>query len=512
MSNLAQQAKESFPFMSKTSDHEISLQLINFCEKMGALFEMKDFLLTLKAHIPKKFKVGELLLFYESEIFGSRRAYIRNGRFYEDEAKKIWPTVQNISFSDNEHSLYLADEMGRPFSKTLMLPLPTEDSSKAGDSKSALLFVEIGHWKNNKESLTEFFKTRHLVLNLIFQRILWNTKSNRVSYLWSQLFTHWGEPLAILQNFHPLRTNTCFKKSFSSSTPFFLKEKKLSGFIEAEGKSYQLHYYPISQEKNIKTTGVLYCQDMTKHFQLKEQLFQSKKMADLCELGKDMSHQLNNPLTGLRSMTQILYQNPDMKDFKEELWEMEKSLKRSQEIIKNLMSFTQIHGEETNCDLNQAVKNSLLLLKSMTKDFIIKLNLYNEPLEVKGELSVLQQVAYNLILNSCQALQEKQEKRDAFIQIQTKKVSKNTACLKVIDNGPGIAKKNLEKIFQALWTSKKKNKGTGLGLGIARQFVRKFGGNIFVSSQKYQQTCFTVLLPLKDSERGKRREADSILF
>ena len=472
------------------SDKELTNSLVNFCEKMGAVCEIKDFLLTLKAQIPKKFKTGELVLFYESQQAGFRRAYVKTGVFYEQEAKKMWPSVKAIMPSTREHNLYLAYETGRPFSKTLMIPLqPSEFKT------TALLFIELNRSESSIDQLTTFFKERFFFLDLIFKRVLLNTSFTRISYLWSQLFTYWEEPLAILQNFKAIRFNNSFKEILSLF-PDLLKQQKLSGLNEIGERIYKIHYYPISQFKSLKQTGILYCQDMTRHFHLKEQLFQSEKMTSFCELGKNMAHQLNNPLTGIRSMAQILCQNPNLKGFKEELLEVEKASQRSQKIIESLLSFSQIREEQKFCNLNKVVEDTLPLLKSMTKNFLLKIDLCKQAVKVKGDFSILQQVAYNLILNACQALQEDKDNIKAYIQISTSKISKDQACLKIKDNGPGIAKENMEKIFQALWTSKKKGQGTGLGLGIARRFVRELGGDLFVSSRERELTCFTVLLPL----------------
>lgn len=466
--------------------------LVTFFEKMGSVFEVQDFLLSLKAQIPKKLKIGECILFYESKQTGLRRAYIKTEKVYEQEAQNKWPVISAIQLSHREHNLYLAHEIGRPFSKTLMVPLTTSE-----DEAQALLFIELNREGKLLEELMNFFEERNLILNLIFKRVLLNTNFMRISYLWSQFFTHWWEPLAILQSFKAVRLNDAFKE-LVSLYPYLLEPKKLYGIVEAGEKMYRIHYYPISQFKDLKQAGVLYCQDMTKHFYLKEQLFQSEKMTSLCELGKNMAHQLNNPLTGVRSMAQILCKNPDLDFFKEDLVEMEKSVGRSQKIIESLLSFSQLQQKQEFCDLNQVVEDTLPLLKSMTRDFKIKIDLNKQPVTVKGDSSILQQVVYNLILNACQALKE-EGTVEGCIWISTH-ISKHKACLKVKDNGPGVAPQNKEKIFQALWTSKKKGQGTGLGLGIARRFVRELGGDISVSSQEKKQTCFTVSLFCKTSQ------------
>ena len=490
-------SEDSSHFSDSESHKKLTSSFVNFCEKMGSVFEIKNFLLNLKVQIPKKFKTGELILFYESKQTGLRRAYVRAGIFYEQEAKSIWPVVNTIQPSSREHNLYLAHETGRPFSKTLMVPFQHSELETI-----ALLFIEVSRGDKLFELLTDFFKERSFVLNLIFKRVLLNTNFTRISYLWSQLFTYWWEPLAILQNLRVIRSNDAFKEVLSAF-PDLLKQDKLSGLIEAGNKIYQTHYYPISQFKNLKQIGILYCQDMTKHFHLKEWLFQSEKMTSLYELGKNMAHQLNNPLTGVKSMIQILNRRSGLDDFREELVEVEKAVKRSQNIIKSLLSFSQLQDKQEICNLNQVVEDSLLLLKGMTKGLLLKIDLCKQPVEVKGNFSVLQQVVYNLVLNACQALTEDEDNREASLQIRTDKISDNQGCLKVTDNGPGIAKHNLEKIFHTFWTSKKKGQGTGLGLGIARRFVEELGGKLFVSSREKEWTCFTIIFPLNCSDKNR---------
>ena len=83
-------------FFDPDSHKELTSSFVNFCEKMGSVFEIKTFLLNLKAQIPKKFKTGELGFFYKSKQAGLRRAYVKAGIFYEQEAKNIWPVVSAI--------------------------------------------------------------------------------------------------------------------------------------------------------------------------------------------------------------------------------------------------------------------------------------------------------------------------------------------------------------------------------------------------------------------------------
>ena len=480
--------KDFSHYAEEIPEQELTAGFSRFCEKMATVFEVKDFLLSLYAYIPKKFKISEIALFYESPQLGLRRAYVNRSRFYESVAKKPWPKIHQSCPGSLELSFYLAEELGRPFSKSLMIPL-----FHSKRSEPALLVVETGQWRKSFQALIEFFELRRPLIHIAFNRVLMNAYFERVSYLWSQLFECWGEPLAVLQNFKAVRWNDSFKEDIT--LPFvFPHPQKEKSWIETKNKIYQAHYYPISKMETSIPTGILYCQDMTKHFRLREELFQSEKMASLCNLGKNMAHQLNNPLTGIQSMAQILLKNSIMSNFKEEWAEVEKAARRSQKIIDSLLSFSQTGGQATACDLNQVVADTLPLLKNMTQGLEMKVDFCQQDIKVQGDFALLKQVVYNLVLNSCQALKQDKQKALPRIQISIYQNLKDQACLKIQDNGPGIASQNLKKIFQPFWTNK--DKGTGWGLGIVQQFVQKFHGEILVSSKEKELTCFTVLLPL----------------
>ena len=471
--------KDDFP-------KEIDSSFIKFCETLSSSVEVRDFLLNLQAQIPKKFKTGELILFYESEQLGLRRAYIKNNIFYEPSAQEFWPVVENIRFSSVEENLYLAKEFGRPFFKALMAPLNVFPLK-------ALLVLEI----NNKpfaQPLIDFFEKRKTILELSLKKAHLNTHFNRISYLWSQLFFHWREPLAVLNDFQVLLGNDSFKKNLSLSKKF-LKEKISEGLLEQGEKIYQLHYYPLKD-----SLGVLYCQDRTKSFILKEQLFQSEKMSLLFGLGQNMAHQLNNPLTGVKAMTQILKTDSTLKGFNEEFEELEKAVQRSQKIIKSFLSFSNQKEQMKSCDIHQVLDDTLPLLKKAFKGIKLKTDFCEQNLEVKGDFSLLQQVFYNLILNACEALAEDEKNKNPMIQISAYPISEYEVCFKIKDNGIGVEPEKLDKIFQPFWTSKKR--GTGLGLGVAKKIVQQFNGKIFISSQKNQFTCFTLIFPLNSGEKS----------
>ena len=454
----------------------VKASLLNFAFDLSLSSDIPSFLLSLKSHLPKRSQSGEILLFYECELLGLRRAYLKKTGFHEESAKMKCPDIKTLRLSKTRENVYLTKELGRPFSNILIIPLFFHHS---------FLFIE---WNSDLTEGIDFFKQSQTFLKLHFERIYQSYHLNREAYLWTQLFSHWKEPIAILQGTQVLKSNSSFKDIFLEKKED-IKKQSFSGSLKVKERTYQLFYHPLKENK-----ALFYAQDMSKYFSLKEQLFQAEKMLDLFRLGQNMAHQLNNPLTGVRAMTQILSQSPRLKSFQKEFQELEKAIDRSHRIIQSFLSFSETGKEFKSCDLNQVIEDSLPLLKSMIKKVSLVKVLYKGELKVKGEFALFQQIIYNLILNACQALLEDEENLKPQLKILTDKISEDQVRMRIIDNGTGIPKENLDKIFRPLWTSRKN--GTGFGLGITKKIVKKCGGSISVISEEGKQTCFIVSLPL----------------
>ena len=468
--------------------------LFSFSEKICKVSTIEEFLLFLTAHLPKKFKIGEVILFYESKQFGLRRAYIRSGMFYEEAVKNIWSVPSCIDYASKKETYYVTQEMGRIFHKMIQCPFFLSSQIAFYGSVKPCLFLEILQASPKDTNLQEYLREVQDLLELVLNRILLNTSVSLISYLWSSVFGKYGEPLAILKDSQVMKSNHPFDHLISIY-PQLLDLKKNPKLLNVKNKIYQIHYYPIPELRDFKDVGIFYCQDMTVHYDLKEKFFQSEKMSAFYELGRNIAHELNNPLTGIRSMSQILSHYESLKMFSEDFKAVEQATARSQKIIDNLLTFSQQKKQDfCYCCLNEVVKDTLPLLKTMTSGIEIELKNFSKSQKVVGDFSALQQVIYNLIINSCQALKDckKQEQSKIIIHLDQQD---SKVILQIRDNGPGIQHRYLEKIFQPLWTTKKEGEGTGLGLGISRQIVRKYGGELELCKEFKDWTCFSISLP-----------------
>jgi signal transduction histidine kinase len=265
--------------------------------------------------------------------------------------------------------------------------------------------------------------------------------------------------------------------------------------IRDREKLYSIERYPIRVNADSPALSwVVYLRDETRSWKLKSQVVQIEKMSAIGQLAGHIAHELNNPLTGIRSMAQVLVSEAKVQSqLKNDLEEVEKAAGRCQSIINNLLDFSKgaIEHSVRMMDLNEIVQKTLPFLKSAMGRFRSDVSLSEEPLPVRVEPHLLQQVIFNLVNNACQALVEKGE-----VKVRTYR-DRNWAMLEVVDNGPGIPGDLQERIFEPFFTTKAEGEGTGLGLSFSREFVRQFGGEISCASELGHGAIFRVQLKME---------------
>jgi signal transduction histidine kinase len=267
--------------------------------------------------------------------------------------------------------------------------------------------------------------------------------------------------------------------------------------IKRENRFYEVLSYPIRlQGDSVSTNVINHYVDVTASRELQGRMVQSEKMAAIGLLAGNIAHELNNPLTGIRSLAQVLLSEIKEGQLKEDMLEVEKAAGRSQKIIENLLDFSKGDGEEKQIPiaLNEIIRRTLPMLKTAMREHRSELHLSEEESEVRVEPHLMQQVVFNLVNNACQAMPDA-----GTITIETETVTdtqNRTWCaLHVTDTGVGIPSEIIESIFEPFFTTKEKGQGTGLGLSMSQSVIQKFGGEISVKSKLGEGTRFTVWLP-----------------
>jgi len=240
---------------------------------------------------------------------------------------------------------------------------------------------------------------------------------------------------------------------------------------------------------------LLLIEDTTDRVRLEEQLQISEKMASIGLLAAGVAHEVNTPLTGISSFTQMLLEGADPADPKTVLLEkIERQTFRAAKIVNGLLNLSRpgtSSNERIDVDLNAVITDVFSLLEHQFEVGKIKVRreLSQEPAAVVGIEHQLQQVFLNLFLNARDAMP-----RGGWLQVATR-VSGGQVVAEIADTGSGIPPEQLARIYDPFFTTKSIGRGTGLGLSITYGIVREHDGTIHCDSAVGQGTRFTLALP-----------------
>lgn len=229
-----------------------------------------------------------------------------------------------------------------------------------------------------------------------------------------------------------------------------------------------------------------------------QQISQSEKLATVGRLSAGIAHEINNPLTGVLTFAHLLREKKNNSE--EDIKDIDiiiRETTRVREIVKGLLDFArQTPFKKEPVSINMILRQIVELLKTQ-KDFrniIVEENYSNLNPGFEGDKNQLQQVFLNLIFNAGEAVSN-----TGTIEISTVEEAGNIV-VSIKDNGCGIKKENLDKIFDPFYTTKPVGKGTGLGLSISYGIVQQHGGVIKCKSEEGKGTTFNVFLPVNPSE------------
>ncbi|MCX6545340.1 MAG: ATP-binding protein [Acidobacteria bacterium] len=242
--------------------------------------------------------------------------------------------------------------------------------------------------------------------------------------------------------------------------------------------------------------SILVFEDVTARARLEEQLQISDKMASIGLLAAGVAHEVNTPLTGISSYTQMLLEraSPDDPDTKL-LEKIERQTFRAAKIVNGLLTLArggQAPGEHAPTDINGVINDVLALLEHQLKavNVQIRRDLSPVPPVVLGMEHKLQQVFLNLFINARDAMP-----RGGWLSITTR-TRGDEAVIDVGDTGAGIQAEHLARIYDPFFTTKSVGEGTGLGLSITYGIVHEHAGTVTCNSRVGEGTRFTVTLPL----------------
>ncbi len=485
--------------------------LVKFIKELALSNTIEDWIILLKKSFKGFSTVRSPILCYLSPVGKMNVVFFQGQQVVERKTSQNLEDRSRIVINDNQDRQLLANLFSRPFIKLVSIPI----TSTTNDSRSmpAILYIEHDLDETQVEVFLEFVSDRLQPLKISLDRILLDYQLRFTSYQWESTFDGLSDPIAIVNDqFELIRSNQQFDKNngnkncyvhFSNRSekcvgcpvPEVLESREpKTGKVRRGDSYYEVHSYPIQLYDNeLPTVVINHYVDTTQSIALRGKVIQNEKMAAVGLLAGNIAHELNNPLTGIRSLSQVLLSEVDDDQLKEDLKEIESASRRCQGIIDNLLSFS-TPGKDAvrvQIDLSEVVTKTLPMLKTAMREHNCDVALSDEVLSVDIELHLFQQVVFNLVNNACQAMEE-----GGQLKIKTE-ADRGFAKLSIIDNGPGIPPSVLTQIFEPFFTTKEEGKGTGLGLSMSKSVVESFGGHIEVNSTAGEGTVFSVFLPLE---------------
>jgi PAS domain S-box-containing protein len=259
----------------------------------------------------------------------------------------------------------------------------------------------------------------------------------------------------------------------------------------------RFNFSPLADETGKIEGVVLSGRDVTELKRLEDQLIQAEKLAAMGQMLAGVAHELNNPLTAILGVTELLREGHSDEDAtKRQLEITHRQARRAARIVQNLLEFSRpASPQKKPVDLNSIIDRTLQLHEHSLRRNNVEVDFRPQPdfPGVIADANQLIQVFLNLVTNAEQAIREVRE--SGRIQIRFARVGPRIS-VTFQDDGIGIRPDSVPRLFDPFYTTKRPGGGTGLGLSICLSIVREHGGTIEAEALPAGGSAFTVYLPV----------------
>ncbi len=272
-------------------------------------------------------------------------------------------------------------------------------------------------------------------------------------------------------------------------------------FFDIEGKPIRMTGFHTDIDEVIK---------LQKDNQKKEQMiYQQSKLASMGEMIGNIAHQWRQPLNVISTISSSQIMQIELKiDKKEEtikdLNKIVDTVQYLSTIIDKFRNFFNPNKELEKFNIEDIIKENIEIFETSYKSYGINLITKLEPIEIIGYKFELMQVVINIINNAKDAIQSRLSSEDKKYIFMKNYIEEEKAIIKISDNAGGIRKNIKEKIYEPYFTTKHKSQGTGLGLYMSSEIIKKhFKGQLYnetieyeYEDVKYKGEEFTIVIPI----------------
>lgn len=231
---------------------------------------------------------------------------------------------------------------------------------------------------------------------------------------------------------------------------------------------------------------------------VKSHVEQSEKLASIGRLSAELAHEINNPLDGIKNCLSVIKRESTDAGQKKKYFELiDEALYDIEKAVRDLLDYAKRHDPVMeDVDLASVLKRTIIMAEyKLQKTGIQVETFFDDRLpHIMGDSHKLQEVFFNIVMNAIDAMP-----KGGRLTIETGKIG-NFIDVKIMDTGVGIPQEHLSKIFQPFYTTKPLGEGTGLGLSVSLDIIKKHNGAIDVYSKVGDGAIFSITLPIAMKE------------
>jgi two-component system NtrC family sensor kinase len=287
-----------------------------------------------------------------------------------------------------------------------------------------------------------------------------------------------------------------------------IQQFQMESSATGETRTFRISKIPMRLTDAEVTHVITIGEDVTEWREAMDRFAQAEKLAAIGQLAAGVMHEINNPLATIAACAESLsLRVDDMRgagyevsaDFSEYLHIVDSEVHRCKRIVDGLLDFSRPRpATKTSVNINTVIEQTLFLLKhhARFKKLTVNTELTPEMSDiVRGNPEQLVQVFMALLLNAVDAMEER-----GTIVLRTRLAGADGSVVaEVIDDGHGVPRSEVQKIFEPFYTTKAPGRGTGLGLSICYAIISEHGGRIEVDTAAGKGSVFRIVLPITEA-------------